>query len=235
MVWPRYIAYFVGITLFTWLLTQLEVAFPGSLRLHVLVNPSDQFGTSEFSPIEIIQPIIIAVCGGLMVWVANYCPSQRPIAIPFGALALAFMIRELDYFLDRYVADNLWQVLIGFPAAFVIVYVYRVRKRFKIAWVRLWPSPGMALLFAGAAILFAFVQFVGHEPLWMSLLGENYQRVAKLAAEEFIELIGYFLWLIGTIEYTYEARAIAYKEPQPLAQRLREQRRRLRSGKPGKH
>ncbi len=227
MVWPRDLAYFLGITVFTWLLTQLEVEFPGSLKLHVMVNPSDQFGTSEFSPIEIIQPIIVAVCGALMVWVANYCPSQRPIAIPFGGLALVFMIRELDYFLDRFLADNLWQVLIGFPAAFVIVYVYRMRKRLKIAWVRIWPSPGMALLFAGAVILFGAVQFVGHEPLWMSLLGENYQRVAKLAAEEFIELIGYLLWLIGTIEYTYEARAIAFKQPKPLAQRLREQRRRL--------
>ena len=65
----------------------------------------------------------------------------------------------------------------------------------------------------------------------MSLLGDDYRRVAKLAVEEFIELIGYFLWLIGTIEYTYEARGIAYKEPVPLAQRLRAQRRRVKSGK----
>ncbi len=231
MVWPRYIAYFVGIALLTWLLTQLEISFPGSLKLHVIVNPGDQFGTSEYSPIEIIQPIIIAVCGLLMLWVAEYCPSQRPIAIPFGGLALAFMIRELDYFLDRFLLDNLWQVLIGIPAAFVIVYTYRSRKRLKIAWARVWPSPGLALLFAGAVILFAFVRLVGHEPLWMSLLGDDYRRVAKLAVEEFIELIGYFLWLIGTIEYTYQARAIAYKEPVPVAQRLREQRRRLKSGK----
>ena len=47
MVWPRYIAYFVGISLLTWALTQLEISFPGSLKLHVLVNPDDQFGTSE--------------------------------------------------------------------------------------------------------------------------------------------------------------------------------------------
>ena len=224
MVWPRYIAYFAGVTLLTWCLTQLEISFPGSLRLHVLTHPSDQFGTSEYSPIEIIQPIIIVACGGLMLWVAEYCPSQRPIAIPFGGLALAFMIRELDYFLDRYLIDNLWQVLIGFPAAFVIVYTFRVRRRLKIAWARIWPSPGMALLFAGAAILFSFVRFVGHEPLWMSILGDGYNRAAKLAVEEFIELIGYFLWLIGTIEYTYEARAIAYKEPVPLAQRLKSPR-----------
>ncbi len=198
--------------------------------MHV-VNPGEQFGTSEFSPIELIQPIIIAVCGGLMIWVAEYCPTQRPIAIPFGGLALAFMIRELDYFLDKFLVDNLWQVLIGIPGAFVLVYTYRARKRLKIAWARIWPSPGIAFLFAGAVILFSFVQFVGHEPLWVALLGDNYVRVAKLAVEEFIELVGYFLWLVGTIEYTYEARAIAFRQPRPLAQRLREQRRRLQSRK----
>ena len=231
MVWPRYIAYFVGITLLTWILTQLEVSFPGSLRLHVLTNPGHELGTSEFSPIEIMQPILIFVCGALMVWVAEYCPSQRPIAVPFGGMALAFMIRELDYFLDRYLVDNLWMVLIGVPAAFVIVYTSRARRRLKIAWARVWPSPGLALLFAGAVILFGFVRLVGQESLWMAILGDQYHQVVLLAVEEFIELVGYFLWLIGTIEYTYQARAIAYKEPRPLAQRLREQRRRLKVGR----
>ena len=231
MVWPRYIAYFVGISLLTWLLTQLEISFPGSLKLHVITNPSDQFGTSEFSPIEIIQPIILAACGLLMLWVAEYCPSQRPIAIPFGGLALAFMIRELDYFFDRYLLDNLWQVLVGIAAAFVIVYTYRARKRLKIAWARIWPSPGLALLFAGAVIMFSFVRLVGHEPLWMSLLGDDYRRVVKIAVEEFIELIGYFLWMIGTIEYAFQARAIAMAEPQPAARRRRDKRRHDAEGK----
>lgn len=226
MVWPRYIAYFFGIALLTFALTQLEVSSPGSLKLHV--SAGEGGGTSEYSPIEIIQPIIILVCGGLMLWVSEYCPSQRPIAVPFGGLAVVFMIRELHFFLDHYLIDNLWMVLVGFPAAFVIVYTYRARRRFKIAWARLWPSPGMALLFAGAVILFAFARLIGHEPLWAALLGDSYQRVATLAAEEFIELVGYFFWLIGTIEYTYEARAIAFKQPRPIAQRLREQRRRLK-------
>lgn len=230
MVWPRYICYFVGIALLTWMLTQLEISFPGSLKMHVMVNPGDQFGTSEFSPVELVQPLIIAVCGGLMSWVAKYCPSQRPIAIPFGGMALVFLIRELDYFLDRYLVDNLWQVLIGIAGALVIVYTYRARKRLKVAWGRVWPSPGLALLFAGAVILFAFVRLVGHEPLWMSILGDDYRRIVKLAVEEFIELIGYLLWLIGTIEYTYQARAIAYREPQHAAQRRREKRRHEQEG-----
>lgn len=225
MAWIRYLAYFLGVACITWMLTQLEISFPGSLKLHVLVNESDKFGTSEYSPIEIIQPFMLAICGLLMAWVAKYCPSQRPVALPFGGLALAFIFRELDYFFDRFIVDNLWQALVAVTGALIITYTYRQRKRMKIAWGRIWPSPGIALLFAGAVINFAFVMLVGHEPLWMSILGDNYQRVVKLAVEEFIELAGYFLWLIGSIEYAYQARAIAYREPQPAAQRLRKKRR----------
>ena len=40
-------------------------------------------------------------------------------------------------------------------------------------------------------------------------MGDSYERIFKLAVEEFIELLGYFLWIIGTIEYALQARAIA--------------------------
>jgi cytochrome c oxidase subunit IV len=230
MVWPRYIAYFVGITLLTWMLTRLEISFPGSLELHVIAYPGDQSGTSEFSPIEFIQPLILGVCGMLMAWVANYCPSQRPIAIPFGGIALAFLISELSYFLDYYLITNIDLVLIGIVSALVIVYTHRARKRLRIAWGRVWPSPALALIFAGAVLSFSYVRLVSQESLWMSILGDDYQPVVQFAVEEFTELIAYLLWLLGTIEYTYQARAIAYREPQHAAQRLRQKRRHDQEG-----
>jgi len=225
MPWLRFFLYFVAIAFITWALTQMELASPGSLKLHVVLSETDRFGTSEFSPIEIIQAIILGACGVIMWWVARYCPTQRPVAILFGGMALAFLIRELDYFLDRFVADNFWQVITAIVGSLVIAYTYRHRKRLQIALARIWPSPGLTFLFAGAVILFAFVRFVGHEPLWMSILGDDYRRITKLAVEEFIELIGYFLWMIGTIEYAFQARAIAMAEPQPAVRRLREKRR----------
>jgi hypothetical protein len=231
MPWLRLLLYFIAIAFVTWALTAMELASPGSLKLHVVLNESDRFGTSEFSPVEIIQAIILATCGALMWWVARYCPSQRPVAILFGGLALAFLIRELDYFLDRYVIDNFWQVVIAIVGSLLIAYTLRHRKRIQIGFARLWPSPGLTLLFAGAVILFAFVRLVGHEPLWMSILGDDYQRIIKLAIEEFIELIGYFLWMIGTIEYAFQARAMAMAEPQPAARRRRDKRRQDAEGK----
>ncbi len=50
----RYVFYFFGIALFTWLLTMLEITSPGSLKLHVFTGPGDTLGTSEYSPIELI-------------------------------------------------------------------------------------------------------------------------------------------------------------------------------------
>jgi len=217
----RYLLYFLGIGFLAWLLAALEISSPGTLMLQYYTDAGDTLGTSEYSPVEIMQPGILVIAGLLYTWVGVNCPSQRPIAVTFGGLALIFAIREIDYFLDRFVADNFWQVLIGIAASLLIVYVYRARRRFRVAWLRVWPSPGLTLLFAGATINFAFVQFVGHEPLWMAILGDDYQRVVKLAVEEFIELSGYFLWLIGTIEYTYQAKAIAFREPQAAAAKRR--------------
>ena len=221
MAWLRYLLYFILIALITAMLTRLEIAYPGSLRLQVFTGEGDVLGTSEYSPLEMIQPLILIVCGLLMIWVARNYALQRPVAFSFGGVALAFTIRELDYFLDRYLIDNLWQALIVIAGAFVITYTYRQRKRLNIALGRLWPSPGLALMFAGAVILFAFVRLVGHEPLWQAILGEGYQRIVKLAVEEFIELIGYLLWLIGAIEYTYQVRSLSMRDPQPVAVKRR--------------
>lgn len=231
MVWIRYAAYFIAITFITWALTQMELASPGSLKLHLMLNETDVYGTSEFSPVEIIQAIILLACGIILGWVARFCPSQRPIAFGLGGLALVFLIRELDFFLDRHIADNLWQVLVAVAGALLIVYLYRHRRRLNIGLARIWPSPGLTLLFSGAVILFGYSLLVGHEALWMSMLGDSYQRIIKLAVEEFIELIGYFLFMIGTIEYALQARAIAYREPQPAARRRRDKRRHDAEGK----
>lgn len=226
MAWFRYALYFLGIAAFTALLTQLEVANPGTLRMHEFVNGGDTYGTSEFSPVEMIQLLILAACGLMMAWVARYSLTQRPLAFLFGGLALVFFIRELHFFLDRYFIDNLWQVLVAIVGALLIAYCYRHRRRMNIALARIWPSPGLTLIFAGAVILFAYSILVGHEPLWQAMLGEHYARIVKLAVEEFIELIGYFLWLIGTIEYVYQAREILEREPKPAARKRREYRRR---------
>ena len=67
-------------------------------------------------------------------------------------------------------------------------------------------------------ILFAFVSFEGTS-VWQSILGDDYRRIAKLAVKEFIELVGYLLWLVKKIEYAFQARAIERQPPRSAAVR----------------
>ncbi|MDJ0916668.1 MAG: hypothetical protein QNJ05_02820 [Woeseiaceae bacterium] len=224
MVWIRYALYFVLVVAVLGVLTRLEVHYPGFLNIQVFLNPTDSLGTSEYSPIELMQPIMLLACCALMLWVALYCPAQRTIAVAVGGLSLAFMVRELDFFIDRLIVENLWPVIIGIAVALAIVYLYRHNRKLNIAIARAWPSPGIVLLFAGGCVLAGAVHLVGHEPLWQSIAGDAYQRAVKLAVEEFVELLGYLFWLIGTIEYAYEAKALAFS-PQSPRSRRRERRR----------
>jgi len=221
MVQIRYALYFLGFALLGWLLTEMEVSAPGSLRLLVYAHAGDLAGTSEYSPVEFIQVLILIVCAALYAWVAVFCPSQRPLAIPFGGLAAIFVIRELDYFLDGMLAQNLGRVVSAVAVALMIVYLWRQRRRFRIAWLRIWPSPALTLLYAGAAILFSFAMLIGREAFWRAVLLDGYQPVVPLAVEELVEIAGYFFWLAGSIEYVYQARAIAMREPLPAAVRRR--------------
>ncbi len=213
MVVIRYALYFFGVALVTWLLTQIEISSPGSLRLQIFTHADDSLGTSEFSPLELIQPGILLVCGLLFAWVAQHSLQQRPVALTLGGFAAMFLVRELDFFLDRYIVDNLWQAPVAIIMALLIVYTWRHQKRLRLAWTRIWPSPGLTFLFAGALVHFAFAPFVGHEPLWQAALGEDYRRIIKMTVEEFIEMAGYFLWMIGSVEYMLQARAIASRDP----------------------
>ena len=224
MAWLRFLCYFALIGSATALFAAMEALYPGSLRLHEFVEVSDTIGTSEYSPLEIAQLIVLAVSGCILWLVARDYPSQRPLAILIGGVALVCLIRELDYFLDRHLVQNAWQFLVGVSAALVITYVYRHRRRLTIALGRLWPSAGLVLVFAGATILFAVVRVVASETLWQSLLGDSYQRIAVNAVDELVETAGYLLWFVGVIEYTVEVRALAARDPEPAAVKRRRTR-----------
>ena len=212
----RYALYVLGMAAFTGVFAWIEIATARCVEAarHGVGRRSlwDQrtFADRESSA-RVARHLRVVCTRG---WPAT-APRSAPIAFVFGGLALACAVRELHYFLDQNVADNSWQALVGVILALIIVYGFRQRRRFRVAWLRLWPSPGLTLLFAGCVILFVIVQIIGHEPLWAAILGEDYQRVVKLAAEEFIELVGYFFLLIGTLEYVYQARAIATREAAP--------------------
>lgn len=159
--------------------------------------------TSELSPVELTQNALLTLCAALFGLVAYVDRLRRPMAVTLLCLMVACLIRELDFFLDFYVIDNLWQVLCALLVSGGLVYGVRHRARFTQGWRRSWPSAGLAMIMAGFILLVPLAQLVGHEALWRAILGADYLRLVKVAAEEFVELGAYLVITIGTIEFVY--------------------------------
>jgi hypothetical protein len=199
----RYFAYATLIAGVAAGLIWVALRWPGGLWLNLVVDERDTIGTSEFSPVEQLQLLLLLISASIFAWIAIRDRLRRPMCVGFIALFLIGFIRELDFFLDRYVTDNLWQVLCTLLLALATVYIYRHRKRFSVGWRRTWPSGGLAMIIGGMLLLIPYSLIVGNETLWQAIMGDAYARVAKMAAEEFIELGGYLLILIGSIEFLY--------------------------------
>ena len=199
----RYFAYATVIAGVAAGLIWVALRWPGGLLLNIVVGEGDTQGTSEFSPVEQLQLLLLLISSSIFAWIAIRDRLRRPMCAGFIALFLIGFIRELDFFLDRYGTDNLWQVLCTLLLALATVYIYRHRKRFSVGWRRTWPSSGLAMIVGGMLLLIPYSLIVGNELLWQAIMGDAYARVAKMAAEEFIELGAYLLILIGSIEFLY--------------------------------
>ncbi|MCP4002431.1 MAG: hypothetical protein GY727_16135 [Gammaproteobacteria bacterium] len=196
----RYLAYALGVTVGTVLVMFLGARLPGGLQFDREVSGVI---TSEFSPVELLQNLLLIFCASVFSWIAFRDRLRRPMVIGFGILFIIFLIRELDFFLDVYLLDNLWQVLCAVLLSVVVVYGVRNHDRYSQGWRRSWPSAGLALIIGGMILLIPFAQLIGHEPLWKIIMGDEYVRVVKVASEEFIELGAYIIITIGTIEFLY--------------------------------
>jgi len=201
-IFYRYLLYGMAVTAVTVILMVLSVRMPDGLLLEEPV-PGMGLPTSEFSPVELLQNMLLIFCAGSFCWIAARDRLRRPMAVGFIALFLVILIRELDFFLDYYLIDNLWQVLCALLVSVSLVYIVRNRSRYAHGWRRSWPSAGLALIIGGFILLIPFAQLLGHEAFWQALMQESYVRVVKVAAEELLELGAYTIITLGSIEFLY--------------------------------
>lgn len=198
----RFLVYALAVTALTALTVFWGATSPHGFGLERQFAGSDA-QTSELSPIELMQNVLLLYGVTLLVIIALKDRLRRPMAWSLAILLLAFLVRELDFFLDHLIADNVWQVLSALLLAIGIVYGVRQRVRWRQGFRRSWPSAGLAIFLAGVIMLLSFAQLLGNEIIWRTILGDAYIRVIKTAVEEYCELGAYMLMAIGLSEFFY--------------------------------
>lgn len=204
-IWLRPLAYLLLLLALFGGLVYLEIHGSG-MGLQVMTPASPVYGTSEYSWPENLQLLLLLVSVFLAAHSARMLPVQRPVSMVLLALASAAFVRECDWYLDKFVYDHTWQLLLGLIVVSTAVYLLRRPNSLRVAVSRVQSSVGLALIGSAIAGVLVFSAMIGTTPLWEALLGDDYSRIAKLAAEELSELFCYWLWCIGQCEYWIDCR-----------------------------
>jgi hypothetical protein len=201
--WLRYAAYLLSVVLMFQVLVWIASTGDDALRLFVKPNPTDVFGTSEFSLVETAQSLVLCACVLVMGWHCRADNEVRNLGIVLALGFLTMLIREQDYHIDRWLS---WEWLALVAAGAMVAVVRRNHVAIRRQSREFARTAGFGLMFAGLTIAVGFSRVFGQKALWIALMDAESYRIVKLAAEEMTELLGYCLILAGCIEFGIWAR-----------------------------
>ncbi|WP_309656649.1 hypothetical protein [Vreelandella vilamensis] len=124
------------------------------------------------------------------------------------AFIAASLVREQDRFLDTYVAENTWKVLVALNVIPSITWVVIQRRHFLAELARYSNTLSLGLFTAGVLTTYIFSRLFGRQAFWQTVMQEHYMRDVKDMAEEVVELLGYSMILIAMVELVLLARRI---------------------------
>jgi hypothetical protein len=200
----RFFLYFFLVALLFQGLVWIAQSGPDGLNLFVQSAPDDDLGNSEFSKVELLQSGCLAIGLLLSVWIYTRNDHRRLVALAVAVLQSLMLIREQDFFFEVLVGRGMWQIPVYLSLIGGIFVFVRSRDRVNQSWLWMRQRSWFGLLFAALTIILAFSRVFGQSDFWEAIMGDNYQRIVKLAAEEVTELLGYSLLVIAMIEMTLD-------------------------------
>ena len=157
----------------------------------------DQF--SERGMVETAQWFCLAVAIVAAFIRAKIDIESRSFFLCVGLSLLVLLIREQDQLFELWLTDGFWKwpagaVMIGLAVVFI-----RQRRLILGQLDQVKNSLAMGTLITGVTVL-VFTRLFGRGIFWQELMGNDYIRVVKNAAEEGTELFALGLIAIGVIE-----------------------------------
>ncbi|WP_404375547.1 hypothetical protein [Vreelandella aquamarina] len=174
--------------------------------LEALYLPEVRYTELGFT--EFTQTLVLASCCALLLYIRQVLKVWPTVTLLLLAFVSASLVREQDYFLDTYVADNTWKLMVALIVLPSLAWVIIHRQRFLDEFRYYSNTFSFGLFTAGVLVTYIFSRLYGRQAFWRAVLEDNYLRIFKDIAEEAIELLGYSLILFAMIELLFLARRL---------------------------
>ena len=158
-------------------------------------------GVGEWSLVELTQEGFLAATVLAFARLARQSPGERAFAVLAAGLFGCALLRELDAVLDVLLFHGAWVVPVALLAAGCVLYAVSDWRGALAGMARFVQSRQGAVLTLGMVVVVAYSRLFGMSAIWQGLLGDQYLRVFKNAAEESIELLGYTCIAAAALSY----------------------------------
>ncbi len=187
------------------------ICYAAVTGLIILAFASDAVNQAvkEDSMTEYAQAIFLFLSASLSLYMFKKYRPVNAMAFVLGIFYLVLFVREHDAFLETNFFNKAWQAIVVVLLIPLVIYLVRNFKLFTIQLYALRNSVALGVLTVGFVIVQLYSRLYGKGKLWESLMGEEfYMRSVKDASEESIELLGYAILFIGTVELLLHARRL---------------------------
>jgi hypothetical protein len=165
-----------------------------AIYMYDAANPTVTGKFGEVSMTEITQEVFLFLLGVMFIFTGRIDRQLKPIANLISVFFFMAFIREFNNQIE------FWFYLV-LPLIVLFAWLlFRDRKKIFSSLHRFLEIPYTAYFVIGFLVTFVFSRFFGRTVLWEAILESDYNRWAKNAAEEGIELLGYSLFFIAGVE-----------------------------------
>lgn len=188
VVWrfPVYILFIAALTLL--------------LRLDLSAAPAEGQYFTEYSAVELSSLVMLVAMAALYLHCGLRSGPWRDLCLILALLCVGALVRELDFLFDAMFPGDAWQVAMFFVLLALGGVTWRARSRLRAQIPQVSSTQAFGLLMAAFLTIAVFSRLFGMKGIWIDTLGPFYDRSAKNLAEEGVELLGYGLLFIGTVE-----------------------------------
>ncbi|QDW25858.1 hypothetical protein FFJ24_013915 [Pedobacter sp. KBS0701] len=167
-------------------------------------NVQHEAGSNKFneeSVVEYVQSLLLLLSALTYLYISFKHKSSFPLAFALFSFTMASLIREQDAFLDEHVYDGAWQTGAFGLLLLATIIVYRNKRLFFANLNDFVNKFSFGILLSGILTTYIFARLYGRKVFWMAVMENQYTRDVKNVSEESLELFGYTLILIATVEF----------------------------------
>lgn len=173
--------------------------------IHFLARVYGKSTFDENSVVENIQLLLLIASSFSFLWQMERNQNFREVLLLLSSCCLLASCRELDATFDDLIPILHWKFAFIFPLV-ALLYAYKNRVGLQQSLFKFFSMPAFDMMYITVILIVPVAQCIGHGPFVESVLGPKRVGDIKEFYEEAMEVVGYFLIFLSSIEMYFNLK-----------------------------